>query len=288
MTIARPVRIVTDSGSDLPAGAAQALGISVVPLVVLFGDEAVEEPELTPDAFWERATRSGMRPSTSQPSLGAFYLVFDDLVKRGYDVICITITSKHSGTYSTACAAGRGFGERVSVVDSHALSMGVGHLVLTAAQMAQEGASREEILTRILALRDRGQIMIHLESMESVRHGGRAAMLMPLIDRLARAMSLKAALTMVDGELRLLGVARSTGRSLKRLSLEILRMGPLDDLVVMHVRAPELAHRLVELLVQFLPSREQGIVVGEAGPVLACHGGPGVVGVGAWPSAGPH
>jgi DegV family protein with EDD domain len=285
MTAPRPIRIVTDSGSDLPAGVAESLQITIVPLVVLFGSQAIVDHSLTPDAFWALAERSPTMPGTSQPSLGAFHHAFQALVQAGYDVICLTITSRHSGTYSTACAAARPFGEHVTVIDSRALSMGTGYAALEAARMAADGASKVAIEARMASLRERVRVLIHLESLEQVRQGGRAARLMPLVDRLTRAMSLKTALTLVDGELRLLGVARSTGKSLIRMAQQVLALGPLEQLIVMHVRAPEFAERLVDMLARAVPAAHGRITVGEAGPVLACHGGPGVVGVGAWPES---
>ncbi|MHB1317035.1 MAG: DegV family protein [Anaerolineae bacterium] len=283
----RPVRIVTDSGSDLPPDVAAALQISIVPLVVTIGTQSFADPSLTPDAFWALAARSNASPGTSQPSPGAFYQVFEALVQQGYDVICLTITGRHSGTFSSACMAAQPFGERVTVLDSRALSMAMGYAAMEAARMALDGAPGDAIVTRLASLRQRVRILIHLESLEQVRRGGRAARLMPLVDRLARAMSIKTALTLVEGELRLLGVARSTGKSLIRMAQQIAALGPLEHLIVMHVRAPGLAERLVDLLGGALPVAQGCISVGEAGPVLACHGGPGVVGVGAWPvSAG--
>lgn len=279
----RPVRIVTDSGSDLPPGIAESLQISVVALVVTFGTRAIADSSLTPDAFWALASRSSDVPGTSQPSPGAFHQVFAALVQQGYDVICLTITGRHSGTLSTASAAAEPFGEQVTVLDSHALSMATGYAAMEAARMALDGASKDAILARLASLRERVRVLIHLESLEQVRRGGRAARLMPLLDRVARAMSLKTALTLVEGELRLLGVARSTGKSLLRMAQQIVALGPLEQLIVMHVRAPEPAGRLAEMLIGAVPVSQGRISIGEAGPVLACHGGPGVVGVGAWP-----
>lgn len=279
----RPVRIVTDSGSDLPPGIAEMLQIAIVPLVVTFGTQTISDPGLTPDAFWALAAHSPTTPGTSQPSPGAFYRAFEALVQQGYDVICLTITGRHSGTFATACSAAQPFGDRVTVIDSHGLSMATGYAAMEAARMALDNASTDAIMSRLASLRERVRVLIHLESLEQMRRGGRAARLMPLLDRVARAMSLKTALTLVEGELRLLGVARSTGKSLLRMAQQIVALGPPEQLIVMHVRAPELAEHLVEMLLRAVPVSQGHISVGEAGPVLACHGGPGVVGVGAWP-----
>ncbi|MGI6368372.1 MAG: DegV family protein [Anaerolineae bacterium] len=280
--IERPIRIVTDSGSDLPPGVASRLNITVVPLVVLFGDVAVEEPNLTTERFWELVAEHQAIPGTSQPSLGAFHAVFQSLTDQGYDVICITITSRHSGTFATAQAAAASYGQRVTVVDSRAISMGAGHLAMVAAQMAQEGAPRRKILSRLHSLRLSCHIFIHLESLKHIRHGGRAAPLMPLVDQLTRAMSLRTSVTLVRGELKLMGVSRSTNKSLANLARQISSLGRLETLIVMHVRAPERAAELAKLLQGCIPAAQEGIPIGEAGPVLACHGGPGVVGVGGW------
>jgi len=115
------VKVVTDSTCDLSAEVLEELGVVVVPLVVRIGNEEFLETDLSADEFWakvEAARAQGLFPQTSQPSLGAFESVFASLVGEGHEVACVTVTSKHSGTFNTARAAAQGFGDAVMVFDS--------------------------------------------------------------------------------------------------------------------------------------------------------------------------
>ena len=92
--------------------ALEELGIVVVPLIVRIGHEEFPETALSRDEYWtkvEAARAQGLFPQTSQPSVGAFERVFDTLVGEGNEVICVTITSKHSGTLNSAWAAAQRF-----------------------------------------------------------------------------------------------------------------------------------------------------------------------------------
>jgi hypothetical protein len=114
------IRVVTDSSCDLPQEVVEELGIVVVPLVVRVGNEEFLETNLSIDEYWakvEAARAQGLFPQTSQPSIGAFESVFAPLVSGGNEVVCVTITSHHSGTFNSAWAAAQRFGETVGVVE---------------------------------------------------------------------------------------------------------------------------------------------------------------------------
>lgn len=273
-----PVKIVTDSAADLVAPVIRELDISIVPLTVHFGNETYQDTSLTHDAFWELAHR-GIHPQTSQPSLGAYYQIFQRLVDAGHDVICTTVTSRHSGTYSSAWTAAQEFGGRVHVLDSLSLSMGQGIQAIQAARLALQGATIERLTEVIESIKQRTRVLIQLETIENIRRGGRAARLMPMIDRLARVLSLRPILNVVEGELKLLGVARSRAKGLHRIQEEFATMGALEFLAVMHIRCRDVAEQLADELAHLLHIPREKIWLGEAGAVLACHGGEGVIGV---------
>ncbi len=139
------VRIVTDSGGDLPLQLRQEYDIESVPLTVHFGAEVYRDGELTVDEFWEKAA-GPHHPQTSQPPVGAYEEVFERLVALGKQVLCVTITGKHSGTFNAAHLAAQRFGEAVTVFDSLSLSLGEGVQALVAAEAARAGRSMAEIL----------------------------------------------------------------------------------------------------------------------------------------------
>jgi len=118
------VRIVADSGCDLPPMIVAEYGIVVVPVYVRFGQDMIPSSELSNEEFWERADQSSVAPGTSSPPAGAFYEVFERLTAAGNDVVCMTLPARHSGTFNAAWAAAQEFGERVRVIDTGSFRWG--------------------------------------------------------------------------------------------------------------------------------------------------------------------
>ena len=132
------IAIVTDSSCDLPRRLIERLKIVVAPLIVRFGPEVYEDGKLSLEEFWQKAT-GPHHPQTSQPSVGTFEALFERLVAQGKQVLCLTITTKHSGTFNAAHLAAQRFGQAVKVFDSLSASLGLGLQALAAAQAAQAG-----------------------------------------------------------------------------------------------------------------------------------------------------
>ena len=170
-----------------------------------------------------------------------------------------------------------GFADRVTVFDSRSLSIGQGLQAVRAARMALQNKSMDRILETLGSLRERTRIFIELDTLEFVRRGGRADKLMPAIDRLARVLHVKPLLTIVDGELKLVGVARSYKKGLRRIKEDMLRLGPLEALGVMHIRCQEMGAQMADDLAKLTGISRDQIPLREAGTVLSCQGGKGVV-----------
>ena len=270
------IKVVTDSSADLPQHLIDELDITVVPLVVTVGETAYEDTSLSRDEFW-RLAEGPTPPKTSQPPSGVFRDAFRGLVEQGHRVLCTTITGRHSGTFSTAWSAAQAFGDRVAVFDSLSLSWGLAFQVTRAAQMALQGFGMAEILEVLRSVRERTHLIAQLFTLENLRRGGRAAKIMPALERLARSLNLKPIVNIVEGEIKLLGVARSYQKGLRRIMQEVTRLGPLEALAVMHIRCQAVAEHVADELARLTNVAREDIVVGEAGPVLACHAGRGVV-----------
>ena len=278
------VRIVTDSSCDLPRRLVERFKIAVVPLIVRFGSETYVEGELSIDQFWSKAAAE-THPQTSQPSVGAFEEVFSRLIEQGKQVLCLTLTGKHSGTFNAARVAGERFGEAVKVVDSFSLSLGLGIQALRAAQAAWPGRSMQEILRLLEDLRGRMELTFVLDTLENLRRGGRADAFIPVVDRVARAFNIKPIINMVDGQLRLLGVARSFQGGVKRMMSAVERLQPLEFLAVVHTRRHEAAEAVADWLAERTGFPREQVWIRETGAVLASHGGAGVIGIVAVPVA---
>lgn len=277
------VGVVTDSSCDLPKQLVERLKIAVAPLIVRFGSDVYEDGALSVEDFWAKAA-GPHRPYTSQPAVGTFEELFGRLVSRGRQVLCLTITGKHSGTLNAACLAARRFGDAVTVFDSLSLSLGLGLQVLTAARAAQAGCSMRDILAQLQDMRARMRLMIVLDSLENLRRGGRADGFIAVVDRMTRALNIKPIINLVDGQLRLLGAARSFQGALRRVVDPVEQLGSLEHMAVVHTRRQEMAEKVAERLAARTGFPRERVWVRETGVVLATHAGPGVVGVLAVPA----
>lgn len=272
------IRVVTDSSCDLPAHVLDDLRIEVVWLTVHFGTEVHNGGELSLEDFWEKAA-GPQYPSTSQPPVGAFEALFERIVGEGGRALCVTLTGKHSGTIGSAQVAAQRFGEAVQIFDSLSFSLGLGLQAVSAAQAARAGQSMREILTMLEGLRDRTRWLIVLDTLENLRHGGRAAASISVVERMTRVLDIKMIMNLVEGQLRLLSAARSFKGALKRVFAAVEQMGSLEHLGVAHTRNQSMAERVAEELAQRNGFPKERIWLAETGPVLASHAGPGVIGV---------
>jgi DegV family protein with EDD domain len=272
------VRIVTDSSCDLPRRVVERFKIAVAPLTVHFGSAVYEDGELSAEEFWQKAA-GPHHPRTSQPSVGKFEQLFEGLVAQGKQVLCLTITSKHSGTFNAAHLAAQRFGQAVEVFDSLSLSLGLGLQALAAAQAARAGRSMQEILALLEDVRARMRLMIVLDTLENLRRGGRADAFIAAVDRMTRALNIKVVINVVDGQLRLLGAARSFQHGVRRVLNLIEGLGSPEDLAVVHTRRQETAEEVADRLAERTGFSRDRIWVRETGPALASHAGMGVIGV---------
>jgi DegV family protein with EDD domain len=277
------VQIVTDSSCDLPRQLLERFRIAVAPLIVRFGSEVYEDGDLSLDEFWQKA--AGLHhPQTSQPAVGTFEQLFERLVEQGKQVLCLTITSKHSGTFNAARLAAQRFGQAVKVFDSFSASLGLGLQTLAAAQAAQAGRSMQEILALLEDIRARMRFTIVLDTLESLRRGGRADAFITVVDRMTRALDIKPVVNFVRGELRLMGAARSFQGGVRRVLDVAGQLGALEQLAVVHTRRQEIAEEVAGQLAASIGFPRERILVGETGSVLASHAGAGVIGVVALPT----
>src|SRR4030042_90524 len=100
------VKIVTDSLSDITSDIAQKLGITVIPLTVMFGKESfLDRVTMTTDEFYHRLTHDAVWPTTTQPPPGDFLKLYNELAKQTDEILVVTLSSKLSGTYQSALNA---------------------------------------------------------------------------------------------------------------------------------------------------------------------------------------
>jgi DegV family protein with EDD domain len=272
------VRIVTDTTADLPLQLAHDLGISVVPLSVIFGEEVYREGiDIDHDLFYEKLIRGNVMPTTSAPSVGDFLEVYEPLLRETDEIVSVHISSKLSATHANACQAAQelaGRGARIEVVDSHAVSLALALVTLEALRAAREDRSIEEI--KAVAERTRERISIHamLDTLEYVRRGGRIGRARAFLGAVLR---LKPILALRDGEVHPEERVRTKRRAIERLFQIAASHSNVREIAVAYSTDPEDAQDFEQRLAEAMP--HLNIWVARFGPVLGTHGGPGILGV---------
>lgn len=273
------VRVVTDSTADLPPALVGELDIEVVPLLVIFGEEEfLDGVNLDSEEFFERLERSPTPPKTSQPAPAAFQEVYERLSRQTDRIVSIHLSAKLSGTLDSARTAAQALGDRcrVELVDSRSVSMGLGMAVLAAARAAREGADLEEAAQAARSVSERLRIAVLLETLEYLRRGGRIGRAQSLLGSLLR---IKPILTIQDGEAHPLARARTRERALERVYELTMSHPEIQEVAIMHATTAHDAERLAARVVAERPHIP--VHVGRLGPVIAVHGGPGIVGMAA-------
>ena len=130
--------IVTDSTADVPLKLAEHLHVSVIPAILMLGEQSFEDGNgITREEFYLRLPEMKQLPTTGTPASGTFENVYQHLLDQGFQqIISIHVASTLSGIYQTAQLASKNFNGYVTVIDSESLSMGIGFQVIAAAEAA--------------------------------------------------------------------------------------------------------------------------------------------------------
>jgi len=271
------VRVVTDSASDLTDEEASALGITIVPLSIRFGEEEfVDRIELGADEFYARMAASDGVPGTAAPPPGAFKTAFDNCFEDGANtVVCINLSSGVSATLEAAEVGARELGDRdIRIIDSRSVTSGLGTMVLTAGRTANNGASAEEVVSVVESLKQRTYVYAALDTLENLKKGGRIGSAQALLGNM---LSIKPIIDFSSGVVEEAAKLRTRKKSLVWLRDKLAEHGDrVENLSVMHAQAEDIEDFLELLAAVVEPST---IRVGSLGPVVASHAGPGVVGM---------
>lgn len=276
------VAIVTDSTSDIEPERARALGMSVVPLFVIFGDTSYRDyVDLTRAEFYRKLAEERVLPTTSQPTAQMFEEAFRPHVEAGDDILCIVISSKLSGTINAARSAAQQFrGAKIWIVDSESVAGGLGMLALHAREAAAAGASIEEIVNIVERQKKVQKLYACIPDLSHVVRTGRIGKARAVIGTLMRivpVISLHEGEVVAEAQVRTMSRAQETMLDLSLANVQDISKGRF---LVMHTNAAELAGAMLQRLRARLGGVEpKSVGILEAGPVIATHGGPGAVGI---------
>lgn len=271
------VKIVTDSTSDITTEEGAALGISVIPLTVLFGRETyLDRVTITTEEFYRRLSTEDIFPKTTQPSPAEFAELYDKLADETDEILVLTISSKLSGTYDSATNAASTMEKkcRVEVIDSQRAAMGHGLVAIAAAEAAAKGASLDELVTLTRETLGRSHWVCYFDTLKYLAKGGRIGRAQGLVGSI---LSIKPILTIKNGEISPVTRLRSQAAGTEYLYNFVTGFASVAELAVEHTTLPDEADRLTSRLAEAYP--EIKIRRSIVSPVLGAYAGPNAIAV---------
>jgi len=269
------VKIVTDSVSDLPPGVAEELGITVVPILVRFGEELYRDGiDLTAEQFYERLKHSKTLPVTSVPSPATFAEAYDKLAEETNEILAIILSSKLSGTYEVALQS-IGLMKRkcrVEVIDSLWATMALGFIVVKAGRAAQAGASLDEVIDVTRETIPRVDFLSTFNTLDYLRRGGRIGAAQAFLGSMLRVNPI---ITLRDGVVQPAGRARSRAKAMERLYDFAMSYSYIEEIAVEDTACPDEAEMLVKRFSTMFP--KERIYRSKMTPAIGTHTGPGLL-----------
>lgn len=274
------LRILVDSTFDFTPEQLELTGIEVVRLHVNFGGEDfVDGVDITPEGFYERLIESDALPTTSQAAPADFAEAFERLTANGDEVVCLTISSKLSGTYQSAMIAAADCEGRVRVVDTLNVALGAQILARYALRLASGGRGMNEVADELERVKGRVHIIALLDTLEYLKRGGRISAAAAAV---GGVFSIKPVITIRDGAVAVIGKARGSKNGENLLSQLIEKHGV--DFTMPYVLGYT---GLSDALLQKYKADSARLWVGYAkdlpvsivGSVVGTHAGPGAIAV---------
>jgi len=273
------VAVVTDSSPYIPDEIIKENHIHVVPLTVIWGEENFYDGvDITPVEFYQRLETAKVMPSTSQPSVADFEVLFRKLDQQGYDILAVLLSEDLSGTISSATQAKNMLPEaNIEIINSRTLAMALGFQVLAAARAANQGANLEDCKRLVLDILDNTGVIFVLDTLEFLHRGGRIGGAKRFVGTL---LNVKPVLAIEDGLVVPLDSVRTQKKALERIVdlIEERTAGKKNiRLATLHADNPDTARFILDKALERIPAVEQ--VFSEVSPVIGTHAGPGAVGL---------
>jgi DegV family protein with EDD domain len=270
--------IVTDSTSDLPADLAQRFGVEVVPsILVIEGKQYADGVGISRNDFYARLPAMIQFPTTAAPSIGEFSTRYQKLFTLGCDhILSIHAASQLTAICNIARQAAADFPNRVTIVDSGSLSLGIGFQVLAAAESAESGMDLETALASIADTRRRLHVSAALDTMDFLRRSGRVP---AAITILGGMLNIKPMVELTDGVLKPVGAVRTTSQADERMATFLKAGLPLERLAILHTGAESRARNfLTRLMDESRRELPRDILMVNVTTVIGAHVGPNGLG----------
>ncbi len=275
------IAIVTDSTSDLELELARKLNFHILPLRVVFSDseQYLDGIEIKPEEVYARMPAE--TPSTSMPGPAEIRALFKKLQDEGYtQIVTIHISSGLSSTLDVVKSVAQDFPElEIEAIDSKALSMGLGFLVLKAVKLRDLGYRFRDLVEQLYEAQKRIKVFFVVRTLEYLKKGGRIGLVQ---GTLGEVLDVKPIISInEDGKYYTYSKIRGRAKSLvklKEIFYELTR-GKTINLFVAHSDALEEAKAIFDELKESTTTKIKETWFGQIGPVMGVHAGPGLIGI---------
>ncbi len=273
------VHLVADSTCDISTAEAARLGLVIVPLKVIIGEEVFADGvDIDPATLYARMRSSTVAPRTSQPTPAEFEAVFREVGADGAPIVCTTISAEMSGTHSSAVAARAAVPDLdIRLIDTRSVGPGHQQVIEALIAAAAAGADAAQLEETAATIRSTQRLVFTVESLEYLRRGGRIGGARALLGSM---LNIKPILEVREGAVEPLDRVRTFPKALDRLLEEVATAatawGGRASVLVTHAdkaeAATDIARRAAEIA-------GEPVRLIDVGPVIGCHGGPGAIGM---------
>ncbi|HFS8598915.1 TPA: DegV family protein [Streptococcus pyogenes] len=272
------IKIVTDSSITIEPELIKALDITVVPLSVMIDSKLYSDNDLKEEGhFLSLMKASKSLPKTSQPPVGLFAETYENLVKKGVtDIVAIHLSPALSGTIEASRRQGAEIAEApVTVLDSGFTDQAMKFQVVEAAKMAKAGASLNEILAAVQAIKSKTELYIGVSTLENLVKGGRIGRVTGVLSSL---LNVKVVMALKNDELKTLVKGRGNKTFTKWLDSYLAKNShrPIAEIAISYAGEASLALTLKERIAAYY---NHSISVLETGSIIQTHTGEGAFAV---------
>ena len=265
--------IVTDSTSDLPQHLIDEHGLEVIPtILILDGKEYADGQGISREEFYARLPEMRSNyPTTAAPSIGDFAERYQKLFRAGYDhILSIHAAEQLTTIVNVARKTAEEFANRITVLDSGSLSLGLGFQVLAAAETAGHGL--QAALDAVKSTRERVQVFAALDTMDNLRRSGRVSY---AVAALGGLLSIKPVIELAEGVVKPISAVRTTLQANERMANLMSASGTMERLAILHTGAEARAKEFLSLMMgEISQSVPRDILMANVTPVIGTHVGP--------------
>lgn len=272
------IKIITDTTCDLPKGLIEKYNIKSLPITIdIDGNSYKDGIDISTSEFYSKIKDTDTLPKTAQINPLVFEETFKEELDKGNKIICITISSKLSGTYNSAHIAKNSLGsDDIHIIDSKGASMTYGLVVLEVVKMINLGLDIHTIIEKTNDFINRQKSIVFINSLEMLKKGGR---LSPSSIFIGSLLNIKPIIEFKDGELVATNKVRGRKKAFKHLA-DFIKNHNIDesvDIYVTHSNDTESCTEMIKLLNS--NGIHNNIKVAEIGPAVGTHLGEGAIAI---------